>query len=257
MHSFRCVEGRHRGYGWDDFADQEEKPPRCPECGDYLRPEVVWFGEGLPPDALNAAQQLSAGCDVMLIVGTSGVVYPAAAMPMIAGEAGADGHRRQSRSATRSRRWPTSSCRDPAAKCCRGWSRPSASTWATDPGRYSFSPGRRPAAARRTTSAMRRARVSGRFASSTQYTYWRRGEAGHSSQRAAAAGTPASAASRSGGVTSSLPDVAWSHVPRRFASSTSAMPAGVMRPSAIMRPTRATLLSLHTLPGLRGVKRTA
>ena len=66
-----------------------EKPPRCPECGDYLRPEVVWFGEGLPPDALGAAQQLSAGCDVMLIVGTSGVVYPAAAMPMIAQEAGA------------------------------------------------------------------------------------------------------------------------------------------------------------------------
>ena len=43
----------------------------------------------LPPDALSAAQQLSAACDVMLIVGTSGVVYPAAAMPMIAKEAGA------------------------------------------------------------------------------------------------------------------------------------------------------------------------
>jgi NAD-dependent deacetylase len=89
MHSFRCVGGRHRGYGWGDFADQKEKPPRCPECGEYLRPEVVWFGEGLPPDALDAAQQLSASCDAMLIVGTSGVVYPAAAMPMVAHEAGA------------------------------------------------------------------------------------------------------------------------------------------------------------------------
>lgn len=89
MHRFRCIDGRHRGYGWDDFAGQEEKPPRCPECGDYLRPEVVWFGEGLPPDAFNAAQQLSADCEVMLIVGTSGVVYPAAAMPMIAHQAGA------------------------------------------------------------------------------------------------------------------------------------------------------------------------
>ena len=79
----------HRGYGWADFAGQREKPPRCPECGGYLRPEVVWFGEGLPPDALAAAQQISAGCEVMLIVGTSGVVYPAAAMPMIAHEAGA------------------------------------------------------------------------------------------------------------------------------------------------------------------------
>ena len=89
MHSFRCIDGRHRGFTWDDLAGQEEKPPRCPECGDYMRPEVVWFGEGLPPDALNAAQQLSAGCDVMLIVGTSGVVYPAAAVPLIAKEAGA------------------------------------------------------------------------------------------------------------------------------------------------------------------------
>jgi NAD-dependent deacetylase len=89
MHSFRCIDGRHRGYGWNDIANQEEKPPRCPECGEYLRPEVVWFGEGLPPDALNAAQQLSAGCEAMLIVGTSGVVYPAAAMPLIAHEAGA------------------------------------------------------------------------------------------------------------------------------------------------------------------------
>jgi len=89
MHSFRCINGRHRGYVVEDFAGQKEKPPRCPECGDHLRPEVVWFGEGLPPDALNAAQQLSAGCDAMLIVGTSGVVYPAAAMPMIAREAGA------------------------------------------------------------------------------------------------------------------------------------------------------------------------
>ena len=89
MHSFRCIDGRHRGYRWEDFSDQTEKPPRCPECGDYLRPEVVWFGEGLPSDAFGAAQHLSAGCDVMLIVGTSGVVYPAAAMPMIAKEAGA------------------------------------------------------------------------------------------------------------------------------------------------------------------------
>jgi NAD-dependent deacetylase len=89
MHSFRCIDGHHRGFAWDDIAGQEEKPPRCPECGDYVRPEVVWFGEGLPPDALNAAQQLSASCDVMLIVGTSGVVYPAAAVPLIAKEAGA------------------------------------------------------------------------------------------------------------------------------------------------------------------------
>lgn len=89
MNSLRCIDGKHRGFRWKDFADQPEKPPRCPKCGDYLRPEVVWFGEGLPSEALSAAQQLSGGCDVMLVVGTSGVVYPAAAVPMVAKEAGA------------------------------------------------------------------------------------------------------------------------------------------------------------------------
>ena len=89
MHRFKCVHGRHTGFGFEDFADQETKPPRCPQCGDLLRPEVVWFGEALPPEAIGRAQQLSASCDVMLVVGTSGVVFPAAAMPLIAREAGA------------------------------------------------------------------------------------------------------------------------------------------------------------------------
>jgi NAD-dependent deacetylase len=89
MHSFKCVHGRHSGYRWEDVAGQQDKPPRCPECGDHLRPEVVWFGEALPQEAIDRAQRLSAGCDVMLVVGTSGVVFPAAAMPLIAKEAGA------------------------------------------------------------------------------------------------------------------------------------------------------------------------
>jgi NAD-dependent deacetylase len=89
MHRFKCVQGRHTGFSFDDFAGQEQKPPRCPRCGDLLRPEVVWFGEALPPEAIGRAQQLSASCDVMLVVGTSGVVFPAAAIPLIAGEAGA------------------------------------------------------------------------------------------------------------------------------------------------------------------------
>jgi len=49
----------------------------------------VWFGEGLPPAALDGAQRLSAACDVILVVVTSGVVFPAAAMPLIVKEAGA------------------------------------------------------------------------------------------------------------------------------------------------------------------------
>ncbi len=89
MNRFKCVHGKHTGFTFEDFAGQESKPPRCPHCGDLLRPEVVWFGEALPPDAIGRAQQLSAACDVMLVVGTSGVVFPAAAMPLIAKDAGA------------------------------------------------------------------------------------------------------------------------------------------------------------------------
>ena len=89
MHSYRCVRGRHRGFTRRDFADQTAKPPCCPECGDPLRPEVVWFGEALPGDAIDRAQSVSAACDAMLVVGTSGIVYPAAAMPPLAKAAGA------------------------------------------------------------------------------------------------------------------------------------------------------------------------
>lgn len=89
MMRFKCVHGRHTGFTFQDFAGQERKPPRCPQCGDLLRPEVVWFGEALPPEAIGRAQQLSASCDVMLVVGTSGIVYPAAGIPLIAKAAGA------------------------------------------------------------------------------------------------------------------------------------------------------------------------
>jgi len=89
MFRFKCLSGEHTGFALEDFAGQHEKPPRCPECGRMLRPDVVWFGEALPGDALDRARALSAACDVMLVVGTSGVVYPAAAMPLLAAEAGA------------------------------------------------------------------------------------------------------------------------------------------------------------------------
>ena len=57
------------------------EPPRCPACGDWLRPAVVWFGEMLDPATLQRAQAAAARCDVMLVIGTSGLVYPAAALP--------------------------------------------------------------------------------------------------------------------------------------------------------------------------------
>lgn len=56
-------------------------PPCCAECGQVLKPDVVLFGEALPLADLEAAQALAATCDVCLVVGTSAVVYPAAAIP--------------------------------------------------------------------------------------------------------------------------------------------------------------------------------
>jgi NAD-dependent deacetylase len=55
-------------------------PPRCGRCGNMRRPDVVWFGEMLPVDALAAAEDAAQRCDLMLVIGTSGVVYPAAGL---------------------------------------------------------------------------------------------------------------------------------------------------------------------------------
>lgn len=68
---------------------QGGKPPRCSVCGNMLRPGVVWFGEHLPADALAQAEQAVNACDVMLVVGTSGVVYPAAGLVFQAHQRGA------------------------------------------------------------------------------------------------------------------------------------------------------------------------
>lgn len=66
-----------------------ELPPRCPLCGGLLRPDVVWFGEPLPPKVIQKAFEEAERCEAMLVVGTSGVVYPAAALPQTAKGAGA------------------------------------------------------------------------------------------------------------------------------------------------------------------------
>jgi NAD-dependent deacetylase len=67
----------------------EERPPRCPRCGAHLRPDVVWFGETLPAQALAAADAAARGCDVLLSIGTSAAVFPAAQLPVTALESGA------------------------------------------------------------------------------------------------------------------------------------------------------------------------
>jgi len=69
-------------------VDASRLPPRC-ACSGILRPDAVFFGEMIPPAALWRSQEVAARCDVMLVVGTSAVVQPAASMPVIAKESGA------------------------------------------------------------------------------------------------------------------------------------------------------------------------
>jgi NAD-dependent deacetylase len=64
-------------------------PPFCTSCGGWVRPAVVWFGEMLPERVLAHAYRAVEQCDVLLVVGTSGVVYPVASMPELAARSGA------------------------------------------------------------------------------------------------------------------------------------------------------------------------
>jgi NAD-dependent deacetylase len=70
-------------------ATPEGTAPRCAACGGLIRPDVVWFGEDLPVDEWNASVAVAQRADLLFAVGTSGVVYPAASIPVLAKRAGA------------------------------------------------------------------------------------------------------------------------------------------------------------------------
>ncbi|MFX0113024.1 MAG: NAD-dependent protein deacylase [Candidatus Hodarchaeota archaeon] len=72
----------------EKIAKAPKKAPLCP-CGSMLRPDVVWFGESLNPQTLESAFKEAMTCHSMLVIGTSGVVYPAAVLPSIAKDKGA------------------------------------------------------------------------------------------------------------------------------------------------------------------------
>jgi NAD-dependent deacetylase len=69
-------------------VDMSQLPPRC-HCRGVLRPDWVFFGEAIPGISLHRSQMAAAQCDLMLVVGTSAVVQPAADMPVIARHSGA------------------------------------------------------------------------------------------------------------------------------------------------------------------------
>lgn len=82
----RCSECYTFTETWDDDT---ESVPRCEVCGGLLRPDVVWFGEALPRDQLEAAVEAARSCEVFFSIGTSGVVQPAASLAYAARNRGA------------------------------------------------------------------------------------------------------------------------------------------------------------------------
>lgn len=84
----RCTVGCQPS--WEDRTSPlAELPARCSNCGALARPDVVWFGEGLPPDVFDAAWAAAQRCEVMLVIGTSALTQPAASLPILAQQNGA------------------------------------------------------------------------------------------------------------------------------------------------------------------------
>lgn len=92
-HCINC----YKEYTYEDVCEQLFSPsptssssvPRCDACGAVLKPDITFYGEGLPEKAIDNAVRECQQCDLMLILGTSLVVYPAASLPEIALENGA------------------------------------------------------------------------------------------------------------------------------------------------------------------------
>jgi NAD-dependent deacetylase len=82
----KCSEQGTIVSSWKDTGDVL---PKCPACGGLLRPDVVWFEEPMPEPEMRQAMTASTHCDVFFSIGTSAVVYPAAALPSEALQSGA------------------------------------------------------------------------------------------------------------------------------------------------------------------------
>lgn len=86
---FQGCRGNPTYLDWDDLEDYRPTGgvPHCPYCGSWVRPDVVWFGEALPEALISRAFEVCRQADVLLVVGTSGVIQPAASLPWVAQEA--------------------------------------------------------------------------------------------------------------------------------------------------------------------------
>ena len=91
MNRIRCLECDDRS-PLEDILRESGAPgevPSCKRCGGILKPDVIFFGEALPEETLRDATQHANHCDLMIVVGSSLVVYPAAYMPLYAKQSGA------------------------------------------------------------------------------------------------------------------------------------------------------------------------
>ncbi len=93
LHAPRCFSCA-RPFVPDESAEEPEggrrlAPPTCPACGGDVRPGVVWFGENLPEGAFEQALEIMRTCELLIVIGTSGLVQPAASLPAVAREKGA------------------------------------------------------------------------------------------------------------------------------------------------------------------------
>ncbi len=88
----RFQDGEPVAYPWpenlENFEFTQETLPRCVATGDLLRPDIVWFGEALNTAIIDKAFSAVRSCDLAIVIGTSGVVYPAAHLPVEALQSG-------------------------------------------------------------------------------------------------------------------------------------------------------------------------
>lgn len=82
---------RCQGCGDETLDERVPMPllPHCEKCGGLLRPGVVWFGEGIDPQVMQASARATADCEIFLVIGTAGAVYPAAGLVGTARQNGA------------------------------------------------------------------------------------------------------------------------------------------------------------------------
>ncbi|MFX1368317.1 MAG: NAD-dependent protein deacylase [Promethearchaeota archaeon] len=82
--SLKCVSCNHT----DRLDSPAQGIPECPECGNNLRPDVVWFGESLPHDIMGFVYRELESADLCLVIGTSALVQPAASFPLVVKQRG-------------------------------------------------------------------------------------------------------------------------------------------------------------------------